>query len=166
MTILIQCKCGKKFDVSTDDKRHKPNDEGLSVFVGSRKCPNPSCNRTIYIDAIIMTEINEPEILGSINWNEVEENDIVLINSLQYKIIFKKIQTIEIKDEKRVLVFEPEKILYLRPLLPGENIAVKVHKRGAVTLSEWRPEEDYYKSLKCKKPAPKETWQKERQQGM
>ncbi|MCK5013343.1 MAG: hypothetical protein KAS66_05960, partial [Candidatus Omnitrophica bacterium] len=59
MTILVECECGEKFEVSTNRNRHKSNNESASVFVGSRKCPNPQCNRTVYIDAIIMTEIDD-----------------------------------------------------------------------------------------------------------
>ena len=61
MTILVECNCGEKFAIDTDDKRHKPNDESSSVFVGSMKCPNPNCELTIYIDAIIMADIDEVE---------------------------------------------------------------------------------------------------------
>ena len=142
MTISVECECGEKFEVSTDFKRYKPNDESASVFVGSRKCPNPICNRTIYIDAIIMSQIDddspiittETEDLGRsdlIDWYKVETGDSFYHGGLPFEVAYKMI-----RDEGS------KKILVLRSLCHGENVIAEVDNCGAVSFVPWIPPED------------------------
>ena len=142
MTILVECECGEKFEVSTNLKCHKSNDESASVFVGSRKCPNTLCNRTIYIDAIIMTQIDDDspiittktEDLGRsdlIDWYKIESGDSFYHGGLPFEVAYKMIRE---EGSKRILV--------LRSLCHGENVIAEVDNCGAVSFVPWIPPED------------------------
>jgi len=124
--MLIECTCGEKFPVSVNCERHKPNNESASVFVGSRKCPNPNCKLTIYIDAIIMADVDEADENDVIDWNGVREGDTVYFNRLFYTIADKGIRK---KTQMNVMA--------LRPVSNGERITVKVSVTGEMFLIRW-----------------------------
>ena len=142
MTVLVECECGEKFEVSTNLKRHKSNNESASVFVGSKKCPNPQCNRTIYIDAIISTEIDDDspiittksEELGRsdlIDWHKVKGGDSLYHGGLPFEVAHKFIRGEASK-----------KILVLRSLCHEENVIAEVDDCGAISFVPWMPPED------------------------
>ena len=142
MTILVECECGEKFEVSTNLERHKSNNESASVFVGSRKCPNPICNRTIYIDAIISTEIDDDspiitaqtEDVGRsdlIDWDIVKDGDSLYHGGLPFEVAHKFIRG---EDSKRILA--------LRSLCHGENVIAEVDNIGHISFVPWKPPED------------------------
>lgn len=163
MTILVECECGEKFEVSTNLKRHKSNSESASVFVGSRKCPNPLCNRTVHIDAIIMTQIDDDnpiittksEELGRsdlIDWYKVKGGDSFYHGGLPFEVAYKMIRG---EGSKRILV--------LRSLCHGENVIAEVDNCGAVSFVPWVPPEDNT-SLNVNNPCTNggfETWTEE-----
>lgn len=140
MSILVECKCGRKFEVPISLQCFKPNNESLSVQIGSAKCPNPKCNEVIWIDAIIMSDTDEsdesnesnepidPVVHGSVDWNETKESDILFFNGKEYEIVLKTIR-------------ESDRILYLRPITTGENVIVKVEENGKVAGVWWFPKE-------------------------
>lgn len=138
--MLIECKCGEKFPVSVNCERHKPNDESASVFVGSRKCPNPNCNLTIYIDAIIMTDVDDFKKNNRLDWNELREEDTIVINDVYYKLAYKTTR----KKSKR-------KVLALRPVYNGERIVAEVNAHGEVSFIPWKiDEKSFYQRPKTK----------------
>ena len=132
MGILVQCKCGRKFEVPTSFRRFKPdNDESLSVHIGSAKCPNPECDEIIWIDAIITSDTDnptDPAIHGLVDWDKIKELDVLYFNGVKYKIALKTMR-------------ESDKILYLRPVTTGEKTIVEVKENGIVAGVWWFPKE-------------------------
>ena len=117
MTILVECNCGQKFSIETDYKRHKTNDESATEHIGSGKCPNPQCDRTVHVDAIFYTQDNEPEVTGTINWDEIRNVDDIYFSGIYYSIIFKGI-------------IRSKKILYLSSFQASDRIVVEVNDEG------------------------------------
>lgn len=117
MTILVECKCGEKFDIDTDCKRHRTNDESTTEHIGSKNCPNSACNRTIHIDGIFYTQIEDSEVPGTINWNAIRSVDDIYFSGIYYSIIFKGI-------------IHSKKILYLSSFHTCDHIIIEVNEKG------------------------------------
>ena len=125
MTISVECKCGKKFEVPTILERHKINDKTFSICIGSMLCPNPACKQVIHVE-IVAPE--NPVIHGSVDWDKIKESDILYFNGKEYRIALKTMR-------------KSDRVLYLRPITTGENIVVEVGKNGKVAGVWWTPEE-------------------------
>ena len=117
MTVLVECNCGQKFNIDTDYNRHKTNDESTTEHIGSGKCPNPQCNRTIHIDAIFYTQVDDEEIPGTVNWDDIRRVDDVYFCGISYSIIFKGI-------------IRSKKILYLSSFQKCDHIVVEVDEKS------------------------------------
>lgn len=129
--MLVECECGEKFPISVNCERHKPNDQSASVFVGSRKCPNPNCKQTIFIDAIIMADVVESKENNRIDWNELREEDTVVINDVYYKVAYKT-------DRKEGKM----KVIALRPVSNGERIMAEISATGGVSFIPAKADEE------------------------
>lgn len=117
MAVLVECNCGQKFAIDTDYKRHKTNDESAAEHIGSGKCPNPLCNRTVHIDAIFYTQVDEPEVTGTVDWYKIRKIDDIYFHGIYYNVIFKGI-------------IHSKKILYLSSFQACDRVVVEVNEKG------------------------------------
>jgi len=131
MQIMVQCECGQKFGMLIEDKTYMSKDYTES-FMGSKRCPSPDCNKTVFVNADVHSAVatDEELINPKIDWDFIEEGDEISFNGNLFTVAYKYMWSVQNTQMEDVFT----RLLYLRALVYGGNIIVEVRKSGFLSL--------------------------------
>ena len=151
MTIIVECKCGRKVDIDFDKTFINMPHSGYDILIGEKKCPNPDCDRMILVNANITVVHTEGEdyINSIVKWGEVKIGDIVYVDKYPYEVALKAIRRVITEGSPEVLMY----VLYLRSKTGDYNVIGEVVKDGSIFLM--------YGKESSVTPSGYETWTEE-----
>ncbi|MCK5013345.1 MAG: hypothetical protein KAS66_05970 [Candidatus Omnitrophica bacterium] len=133
--MLVQCECGQEVDVKIPRLVYAPPEhETIPTPMAGKKCPNPQCNKTIYIQSdVTITMANSQYIQDTnINWHKSRVRDILYFRGYPYEIAFKEVRTVR----KNVIPNKPILILYLRSISGKDNLVTDVREDNSLGIME------------------------------
>lgn len=119
--MLVQCKCGQEVDVEIPRLVYAPDErKSYPTPIAGRKCPNPQCNKTIYIQTgVTITMADSQRIQDTkVNWYKSKIGDFIYFTGFTYEVAFKEIRN-------NVISSQPITVLYLRSLCGMDNMVVE-----------------------------------------
>lgn len=150
MTIMVECKCGRKVEIDFSKTFINMPHSGYDILIGEQKCPNPDCDRTIFINAnITVAHTGEENWINSkVNWKEAKIGDIIYVDRCPYEIALKSIRRAIAEEYAGFRTH----LIYLRSKSGDYNVIGEVKKDGSIFLH-------YGKDSTT--PAGYETWSEE-----
>lgn len=152
MTIMVECKCGRRVEMDFTKTFINMPHSGYDILIGEQKCPNPDCDRTIYVNGnITVAHTGEKNWLDSkVDWEEAKIGDIVYLNRCPYEIALKSIRNISSITSINVI--------HLRSKSGDYNLVGAVTDNGTVFMISGRD--------KTVSPAGYETWEEKKINGI
>ena len=132
MAMTVTCECGREVDVDFTSENIKLQKKLTNGLIGEQKCPNPDCDKKIFVNATFATRcINADAFINSkVDWYEVKSGTVVYVDKCPYTIALKSIRKIRTPDNVEMSMH----LLYLRSRNGYYNVVGEVLKSGAIAL--------------------------------
>ena len=138
MPMTVTCECGREVDVDFTTENIKLQKKLTNGLIGEQKCPNPDCDKKIFVNATFATRCFDAYafINSKVDWNEVKSGAVVYVDKCPYTIALKSIRKIKTPENLEISMH----LLYLRSRSGEYNVVGEVLKSGAIALVYGREE--------------------------
>lgn len=132
MFITVECECGEIFDIDLDEKLYRARGTYDETTMGKMHCPNPDCNKTVYVNANVYAAValDEDEKNPKVYWDEIELGQQMKYDDYLFEVAFKHVWTLEGED----IVPVATNLLYLRSFGARGNLILEVRESGYMSL--------------------------------